>query len=145
MNIAALVVAGAVAAVVVPASSTFEFVEKRNVRSATIYELNVDVVTCHTIVGCEKFGRRYELKPSELDRALSLVNERLAYDPAARSTCNVPRQAIVFETTQGKRSVDISLECNNVGGRTPTKATKKALSQFLRGFGYVEHVPFYAE
>ena len=120
-------------------------------QSAVIYELNVDNVACHSILDaasggvCASAGRHFELKSAELSRALTLVNERLHYDSRAHPTCAVPREAIVFATTQGKRAVDISLECNNVGGRVPTHAARRELSQMLRSFGFVAHVAAVSE
>src|SRR4051812_19773774 len=103
-----------------------EAIDPRTVQSATIYELNVDAVTCHSIVEgnaiCAGAGRHYELKQSERDRVLALLSSRGSFDAKTRPTCAVPREAIVVETTTGRRAFDISLECNNVGGRAPTKA-----------------------
>ncbi len=148
----ALAVAGALsgtAFAAAPAHGKFGFIDARTVQSAVIYELNTGAPTCHSILEgdaiCPTAGRHYELKQSEVVRALALVNDPLHYEPTAHTSCAVPRQAIVLSTTRGKRAVDISLECNNVGGRAPTRATRTELAQMLRSFGLVAHVPVVTE
>jgi hypothetical protein len=125
-------------------------IDPRTVQSATIYELNVDAAMCPSIVLktgalCPTAGRHFLLKQNEIARVLSLVNEHTSWDAARKPKCAVPREAVVVETTSGRRTFDINLECDFVAGKAPTKATRLALSQFLRGFGFVAHVPIIVE
>ena len=148
MNLVACAVVSVGALVATSIAANSGPIDPRTVQAVTIYELNVDAALCPSILIkngtalCPNAARHYVLKQTERDRILSLLNEHSSWDASKRPTCSVPREAVVVETTKGTRAFDINLECDNVAGRAPTKATKKALSLFMRGFGFVAHVPF---
>ncbi|MDP2343628.1 MAG: hypothetical protein Q8O67_21900 [Deltaproteobacteria bacterium] len=139
---APLIVLAALASVV--SSGDVLPVEAALVQSAVVVELNVaGDVACRSAIDakgqpCGR-GRRYELKGLDRTQALRLVNA-IAKEP--RSGCaSPPTHAVLFTTTKGPKSVDVSFACHAAGGRTMSRAVEKDLASLLRLSGLVHGLP----
>lgn len=121
-------------------------IDAATVQSAAVWELNVganaDKDRCRSLVSsggttCPRAGRRYELFGVPRSRALELVN---APSSSSGRAC-APTHALEFQTTKGRRVVDVSFACHTLNGRAMARTTEAELATFLRGFGLVVGLP----
>jgi hypothetical protein len=114
------------------------------VQSAVVVELNgAGDVACPSAVdakgqACGR-GRRFELRGLDRTHALEWLN---AAATNARSSCGKPpTHAVVFTTTKGVRSVDISFSCHAAGGRALPRTAEAGLVSLMRQSGLIHGLP----
>lgn len=78
-------------------------------------------------------GRRFELRRTERERALALING----DGAPRACSERPTHAFLVQTTKGPRVVTVSFRCKTIGGRVFTGTAEQDAAAFFRAQGLV--------